>query len=375
MDAEMPTQQEPINAGSFNTSLTPQKFYQGDPWLVLVKDKLHLDNIWSTVIFFVISILFNFSYTTFLLKDLNPTASLRDALVLLLLSVAFTSGYFIYLVLPTFMADTFDTLRANGVIGTYRQNSSKSLSYEGFVENLLVWANSRWWLVIIVIITVPVWLQNVFVVHRQIPLFWNFFSFLVGGMPGVYIVCFTLVRVVLMLVFITRLFLLFTIQVKPLHSDGSGGLGSLGHIGWINVGMIFAISLIVLVVTQRVAASPAEIIIVTASYLVSILALVFGWLAIPHHIMLQARKELLQPITDEYQQVVKETMPSITGDTASIVAGTERLSALQDRYKLLRDNFPVWPLEIMQMRRLGIALILPALLSLLPSLLDLFTKR
>jgi hypothetical protein len=375
MDAEMPTQQEPINADSFNTSFTPQQFYHGDPWLVLVKDKLHLDDIWSTVIFFVISILFNFSYTTFLIKDLNPTASLRDALVLLLLSVAFTSGYFIYLLLPTFMADTFDTLRANGVIGTYRQNSSKSISYEGFVDNLLVWANSRWWLAIIAIITVGVWLQNVLVEHRQIPLFWNFFSFLVGGMPGVYIVCFTLVRVVLMLVFINRLFLLFTIQVKPLHSDGSGGLGSLGHIGWINVGMIFAISLIVLVVTQRVAASPAEIIIVTASYLVSILALVVGWLALPHHIMLQARKELLQPITDEYQQVVKETMPSITGDTASIVAGTERLLALQDRYKLLHDNFPVWPLEITQMRRLGVALILPALLALLPSLLDLFTKR
>ena len=68
-------------------------------------------------------------------------------------------------------------------------------------------------------------------------------------------------------------------------------------------------------------------------------------------------------------------MPSITGDTASIVAGTERLLALQDRYKLLRDTFPVWPLEIMQMRRLGIVLILPALLSLLPTLLDLFMKR
>ena len=44
MTAEMPIQQEPLNAGSFNTTLTPQQFYQGDPWLVLVKDKLHLDD-------------------------------------------------------------------------------------------------------------------------------------------------------------------------------------------------------------------------------------------------------------------------------------------------------------------------------------------
>ena len=75
------------------------------------------------------------------------------------------------------------------------------------------------------------------------------------------------------------------------------------------------------------------------------------------------------------EQAVKEALPSITGDTATIVSGTERLSALQDRYKLLRDNFPVWPLEIMQMSRLGVVLILPALLSILPALFDLFTKK
>jgi hypothetical protein len=43
MTAEIPIQHEPLNAGSFNTTLTPQQFYQGDPWLVLVKDKLHLN--------------------------------------------------------------------------------------------------------------------------------------------------------------------------------------------------------------------------------------------------------------------------------------------------------------------------------------------
>lgn len=373
MDAEMPIQQEPINAGSFNTHLTAQQFYQSDPWLVFVKDKLHIDNIWNTAIFFVISILFNFSYGTFFLKDIHPAASLRDALNLLLLSVAFTSFYFIYLLLPTFMADMFDTLRANGVIGEYRQNSSKSISYKSFVENLLARANSRWWLAIIAMFTLLTWLQNAFIQHPHIPLFWNVYGLLVGILPEIYIIGFILVRVVLLLVFINRLFLLFTIHVKMLHPDGSGGLGSLEHIGWISVGMMFAISLAILAVTQRFV-SPVGIIITTASYIVFILALLIGWLALPHHMMIQAREELLQPLADEYERAVKETFPSITGDTEAIVAGTERLSALQDRYKLLRDNFPVWPLEIMQMRRLGVVLIVPVLLSLLPSFLNLFTK-
>jgi len=199
-------------------------------------------------------------------------------------------------------------------------------------------------------------------------------AFLVEEMIGIYIICFIIIRVVLLLVFINRLFLLFTIQVKPLHSDGSGGLGSLGHIWWISVGMMFAISLGILAVSQRFA-SLGGITIIATLYLVFILTLVIGWLALPHHMMLQARNELLQPITDEYEQAVKETLPSITGDTATIVAGTERLTALQDRYKLLRDNFPVWPLEIVQMRRLGIVLFLPVVLSILPTLLDLLTKR
>lgn len=374
MTAEIPIQHEPLNAGSFNTTLTPQQFYQGDPWLVLVKDKLHLDNIWNIAIFFVISITFNFGYTTNILKDYHPTASLRDALHLLLLSVAFTSGYLIYLLLPKFTAQTFDTLRANGVIGNPRQNSSKPQSYESFVEKQRDWTNNRWWLALIVMITVVTWLQWEFIIHPQIPLFWNVLGSLIS-FAEVYMICFILIRIVLLLMFINQLFLQFTIQVKPLHVDGSGGLGSLGSILWISVGMLFAISLAILAVTQRVVTDPVEIIIVTALYLVSILALVIGWLAIPHHMMLQARKEFLRPLTDAYEQTIEETLPSFKGDPATIEAGTRRLSALQDRYKLLRDTFPVWPLEIMQMRRLVVVLILPVLLSLLPYFLNLFTKK
>ena len=154
MDAETPIKQKPIIVGSINTSLTPQQFYRGDPYLVFVKDKLHLDNIWNAAIFFVLAITIDFSFAIIFLKHYHPTASLLDALKLLLLCAALTNAYFIYLLLPSFMAETFDTLNANGVIGAHRQNSSKSVSYESFVEKLLAWANSRWWLVIIAMITV-----------------------------------------------------------------------------------------------------------------------------------------------------------------------------------------------------------------------------
>lgn len=373
MDAEEPIQQKAGSPVSSPPLLTAQQCYHGDPWLVFVKDTLHLDTVWSTAIFFVCSITFNFSYVAFL-QDYHPTTSLLDALRLFALSVAFTSLYSIYVLLPGLMADTLNTLVENGVIGNPRPTHFHSPSYESIVNDLGTWTNGWWWLVLIAIITVVYLPVYVFIQRPHLPFFWTVPGFLIGGMPGIYIICFILVRIVLLFVFINRLFSRLTLQVKLLHADGSGGLGSLGRIGWISVVMILALSLALLAVTQRLLTTPG-IVMLAALYLLCILALVIGWLALPHHWMLLARQEFLQDITNEYQQAVEAAKPSLKGDTTAIEAGTKRLSALQDRYKLLRDTFPVWPLEIVQMRRLGVAFIVPALLSLLPSLLDLFTKR
>jgi hypothetical protein len=105
-----------------------------------------------------------------------------------------------------------------------------------------------------------------------------------------------------------------------------------------------------------------------------VIILAIAWLAVPHHVMLQARNEHLKPITEEYEQVLMETRPAGDEQTAHIVAGTERLSALKQRYELVRDTFPTWPLQVVEMRRLTVALLLPALFSLLPALVSFFVK-
>jgi hypothetical protein len=91
--------------------------------------------------------------------------------------------------------------------------------------------------------------------------------------------------------------------------------------------------------------------------------------------MVHARNELLQPLIDEYERAISETMSSAKGGTIAINEGTARLTALQKRYKQVRNSYPTWPVEIVQLRRLAIVLILPFLLSLLPSLVDVFTKK
>ena len=117
-----------------------------------------------------------------------------------------------------------------------------------------------------------------------------------------------------------------------------------------------------------------ETISTTISYLILLPAIAIGWLALPHHVMLQARNEHLQPLTEEYERVLMETRPAGDEETAQIVAGTERLAALKQRYELVCDSFPTWPIQVVEMRRLAVALLLPALISLLPALFDVFTK-
>ena len=75
------------------------------------------------------------------------------------------------------------------------------------------------------------------------------------------------------------------------------------------------------------------------------------------------------PLTDEYERAISETMASAKGDNEAIIAGTERLAALQKRYEQVRNSFPTWSIEIVQLRRL------PLLLSLLPSFLNVLTKK
>jgi hypothetical protein len=120
--------------------------------------------------------------------------------------------------------------------------------------------------------------------------------------------------------------------------------------------------------------SSAEISLLGAIYITLTPALLVGWLVLPHQVMRRARDEVLQPIADEFQQTLMQCMPDAKHDTRTITAGTRRLAALKERYDLVCNTFPVWPLGISTVNRLVITVILPTLLPLiLPALASLIT--
>jgi hypothetical protein len=376
MDAEITTQKEPADREVDSAILSARALYQHDPLLVLLKDKLHLGTLWIVIGGFVLEVFISFIFTSVFQGDLRSIVSLGDSFFPLFLALVTTFSLLIYLLLPASMASVFNTLRTNAVIGPSRQERLGAMSYTRFLERMVTWVDSQWWSIVIVMLGILTFIYTVFVTNPQlltVPPLWLLVSFVFLFLPALYILSFVLLRVMLLLIFINRLFFLFIIRVRPLHPDGSGGLAALSQIWWMSAALMFVAVLDFVTVPAHF--SVPELIAETITYLTLVIALAFGWLALPHRVMVQARNEHLQPITEEYERVLMETKPAANEETAQIVAGTERLSALKQRYELVRDTFPTWPIQIVEMRRLSIVLLLPALISLLPALLSVFTKK
>jgi len=113
-----------------------------------------------------------------------------------------------------------------------------------------------------------------------------------------------------------------------------------------------------------------EMLLLGAMYVILTPALLLGWLVFPHRVMVRARDEALQPLVDEFQQALTQSLLSVGHDIRSAIAGTRQLAALKQRYDLVRDTFPTWPLEISALGRVGVTVVLPLILPLITSLIS-----
>ncbi len=184
----------------------------------------------------------------------------------------------------------------------------------------------------------------------------------------------SVIRLLLALIFTNWLFYSFKLQIKPLHADGAGGLGAMAQLLWASIGIMLweALLLLASVLSRNLLwLSLSEMILLGAIYITLTPALLIGWLIFPHRMMVKARDELLQPLTDEYQQALLQSLSSHEHDTRSLISGTRRLTALKQRYDLLRNTFPTWPLETNTLNRIGVTVILPLILPIITSVITL----
>jgi hypothetical protein len=363
-----------------DTTLSAQQLYKHDPLLVLLRDRLRLSNGWIIVGAALLA-----GGDLFGLAALaGERFSLRDALMddtlpaLLQTLIVVPIGFALYLWLPNAIADLFNTLKANGAIGECRANRSGPESYEDFVEKLVTWADSRWWVVGALIFVALYWLYRLFITYpaefatlspawRQLWL--RVATLLLAHSPGMYAAFYVIVRLLAVLVFTNRLFHLFYIRVNPLHPDGCAGLGVLGRL--LTVSVLIATALGAAWVWAFLSVgiqsfSRLENVVLSACYLVFTPLLLVGWLASPHRAMREARDATLQPLADEFQRAIAQAVPSAQDDAAAIKASTDRLAEIKRRYELLRDSFPVWPMRTQPLRSLVATAVLPLISSLIP---------
>lgn len=380
MEAENSTQKEAEQSEGDSMLLSAQSLYQHDPLLVLLKDKLHLATAWIVVGGFVVVGFCFFLLGPLFQSHFQPSVSPGDMFDVLLFTLGTTLSLLIYLLLPPWMASVFNSLRTNGVIGPFRKEPTDVMSYARFLEHMISWVDSWWWSLAIGILALFYFLYGIFILAPQAvtasPLL-LLVSFLTITFPAFYTFLFGLLRVILLLSFLNRLFVLFSIRVRPLSPDSSGGLAALGQLGWMGAAIMVASTLFLLAFHgfPPISLSPFDIAGATISYLTLLIVLVIGWLALPHQVMVQARNQQLQPLTEEYERVLVDTKPVVDEQTAQIVAGTEHLAALKQRYELVQETFPTWPIHVVEMRRLAVAWLLPALIALLPALFGVFTRK
>jgi hypothetical protein len=381
MDVDLSGQLGSTERASISPTLSAQQFYQHDPLIVLLKNKLHLHNHWiiagSILLSSTLCLMWWLRMRDVLINK-APFWGLNDTLGALLQTfVVFPLLFAIYLLLPSTIAGLFNTLSANGIIGESRKDRPGTETYEHFLQKLVSWTDKEWWAAGALMIVVVYFLCRVLLVELHIkpqPLapFWLRVASLIIFSPLMYATFVSVMRLLFTLIFTNWLFYEFTILVKPLHLDGSGGLGALGRILWVSVIIMLwdALLLSAALLSGNISLfSPLELILIGAIYVALAPSLLIGWLLLPHRVMLKARDAALRPLADQFQQALVEIMPSPNDNAEVIKAGTDRLSELKHRYDLMRDLFPTWPLEIQEFGRLVATLSLPALLPLLLPLL------
>jgi hypothetical protein len=360
--------------------LKDRQFYTGDPVLVFLRDKLHLEDGWIIAGSALLAGLALFGVPALLGIPVDLNAFVTDLLEAL---VVIPLGLLLYLSLPNLFDDFFNTLADNGVIGPRREEVAGPASYSAFLHDLVFQANRRGWVAGALGLAVAYWIYRlsgsvagdataVGTLQTQLLLR---LAVLVAYTLSLYGVFFSIVRLLILLVFSVRLCRTFHVQVNPLHPDGSGGLAIVGRLLTTSVliaTIIGAAAVVMSLLFLARGANPLwriETLLLGAIYLLLTPVLLYSWLWTPHRAMLEARDHVLRPLADEFQQAIHRSMPSAQDDAASVKAGTERLDEIKRRYELLHEAFPTFPVRTLVSSSLIVTSILPALSALLSSLM------
>ncbi|GHO84917.1 hypothetical protein [Dictyobacter formicarum] len=355
--------------------LRAQELYQNDPLLVLLKDRLALNSFMLLAIGIVVGSVF--FYGLYILPGTGHGLANQPLFAVLEIATA-TLLLIAYLWLPEIVATLFHTLWSTGVLKEPVSGEDATTFYAHFCKELQKWMNQPVWPIGAAVFII-IYLLNRFIVSgppflNYVPFWLQLTTAVIDGLIA-YTAVLSIIRLLIALIAMNRIFHLFTIYINPLHPDDVGGLGIMGSIVWLSVCIMLATTLsflqtIELLTHRSIFSSTLDLLVLIVVYIVVTPVVILGWLVTPHGVMVKARDAVLKPLVDEFAAILDHPQQLTKEDVTSILADNDRLSAIKRRYDLIIDMFPIWPIEVKQIRRIIATLTLPALLSVIPNIID-----
>lgn len=188
--------------------------------------------------------------------------------------------------------------------------------------------------------------------------------------PPFYMIILTICRTLVGLIMIGRLFRFYKVTVDPINPDDAGGIGYVGNMLIIGVLVATAFGAVAIGLAYFTIAGGSmvnrlnmflrpEVILLSSIYLILTPLLFYSLLWSPHKALLRARDEILHPLADEFQLESSKQIPKGKSKARSLKSKTDRLYEIKRQYELIRESFPVWPLDTKSLRNLVTTSILP----------------
>lgn len=347
------------------------ELYQNDPLLLLLRRKLRLSNtsiilasiILASIILLILPAILvspDKRLDNFLIDGLR---ALVESWLIIPVSLA------LYLWIPGYITRLLNTLKAQEIVGEKYSNQRQGIDYDDFQNSFIRLLNQKWWFVAAVIAVGVYWTYRIFLADTSslVPVFLVLYS------PFIYAGVLTIIRLIILIHFINKLFKVFHMRISPLHPDRSGGISIVGHLLAVTLSVVIVLGICAVISGFSIflaGINPftrAEIILLSIIYLVIVPLLIVGCLRVPHEAMRKERDKILQPLADNFLKVMPPSTTRLidNDDTDGLKKETDYLNEIKRQYDLLREIYPTWPLPVQTVRRLVAFSSLPVLTGII----------
>jgi hypothetical protein len=367
-------------------------FYKAD-WITFgIRKRLNLSPMIATILWYL---LFNGILLIIAIRDGivfsigSRVGLLNDFGWWIITTLGFNATIYTFLWLPDGVTKTISGLIRNKVIGfsSSHKNQEEKETLDIYIQRFFRSYSNRLWYLIPSVIAIPL-LNSLIQSHKHF-LIWETASNLSLGftiflyMLFFFLFVILLTRVIIVMVWLNKLFKDFDVDVRVLHPDKAGGLAPLSRFGMAIVYMIviIAISNVFGDISEATITSKAYIDVVRQPFVFSVYIAycVFSSLAfftplfVAHTSMKKAKNNFITEISDQFEIELANIQTLLAEDSAKLKKSLLKLEELQKLYSVV-SKFPVWPFNIGNLAGFFGAIISPFLISLISIVIEQFFK-